>query len=235
MTTVNLDHWHFELGGSPKILQGTTLYQAPIAVPLITHVDLLCHLANNSDHDTAIQNQIRHRLSVDAIAQTWHKQRTNIGSLPHFSQYRKTSKYDSYHAAAAAVFAGNATGEQRDMVHGLEQEIASSKVIVSAGQVVFHGRGDQALHTSPPYPSFISTSLDPVVCVLHAAKRKHQGGASGKAFIYALTLLDNLPVIWGNGGALNEWELLLGTNLSCSVQAIHSGHRFDVIEATIGR
>lgn len=234
MTTVNLENWCFEVGGSSPILKGTSLYRAPTTVSLATHVDLLCHLTANGNHDTTFQNQIQNRLSMDAIAQNWHKNRTNIGSLRHFSQYRKTSKYDDYHAAAAAVFAGNATSEQSAMVHGLDQEIASSQVTVPSGQVLFHGRGNQALHTSQPYPSFISTSLDPVVCTLHAAKRKHQGVATGKAFVYALTLSDELPAIWGNGGALNEWELLLATGLRCTLQAIHLGQRFDVIEATIG-
>jgi hypothetical protein len=212
MTTVNLENWHFSFGGSHLALKGTPAYQASTDISLATHVNLLRYLADNDDHDSAIQGQLQSRLSADAMARTWHKQRTKIGSLPHFTEYRKTSKYDCYHAAAAAVFAGNATSKQHDMVQGLEQEVASSKIILSAGQVVFHGRGDQSLHTSQPYPSFISTSLDPVVCVWHAAKRRHQGGTGSKAFIYALTLRDDLPAIWGNGGGSMSGNYCLERN-----------------------
>lgn len=233
MTRINLDNWQFELGGSSSF-KGTPLYREPEKFRA-THLELLLRLAADDKDDTAFQRQIQSRLSSEPVAQSWRRRRTFLRSLPHFSQYRKTTKYDHYHEAARAVAAGNATDSQVEMVAGLNQEIASSKVLVPAGQVLFHGRGDETLHNSLNYPAFISTSLDPVVSAIHARKRKRQGGAAGRAFVYALTLKDDLPAIWGNSGKTVEWELLFGTNLCCSLGTIHSGEQFDVVEATLGR
>lgn len=232
---LNLENWRFEFGGGPAVLKGTPHYQEPDILCLPFHVDLLRYLSNNDQQDVAIQSQVQMRLGDDATAQLWHGQRNVIGSLPHFGRYRKSGDCDLFHAAAKAVAIGTATSEQSLMVQGLDQEITESAVILPAGQILFHGRGDQGLTASSSYPSFISTSLDPVVCVYHANKRKNQLVGISQPIIYALTLRDDLPAIWGNGGALNEWELLLESKLKCELATISPGRRFDVIEATIGR
>lgn len=47
------------------------------------------------------------------------------------SMMARISKYDDYHATAAAVFAGNATREQIAMVQGLGQYNYANERIVS--------------------------------------------------------------------------------------------------------
>jgi hypothetical protein len=234
MPAADLSNWRFLVGGNLPQLAGTAHYPAPQIVEIGTPIELLLHLAVDGEHDSSFQSQIRERLKHDPAAQRWHRQRTKLGSTKHFKIYRKNSHYERYHAAAVAVAAGNATSEQQDWVRRLDDEIGASKVIIPEGQVLFHGRGDMKLHTSSPYPSFVSTSLDPVVCIYHAIKRKLQKGADAKAVIYALTLREPLAAMWGNGGSLKEWELLLRTRLSCAAAATYPGRRFDVIEATIG-
>lgn len=233
---MDLTNWRFEVGGSISAFKGTPLYRAPTLLEFATPIELLQYLADHDDtHDSAIQRQIQHRLKGDAVALLLHRQRSHLRLLPHFRKYRQTDHYERYHAAADAVLHGHASSKQMTMVQGLDNEIASSAVVVPAGQMLFHGRGDPALHDSSPYPTFVSTSLDPIVCAWHAVKRKIQGGSKAKALIYALTLNEPLPAIWGNGGRLKEWELLLPRNLTCIAAAIHRRQRFDVIEATLRR
>jgi hypothetical protein len=234
MSVVDLSNWTFSFGGSDSRLAGTEYYQAPEIVRFATPIHLLLHLGDDDARDSETQNQIQRRLRDDPGVQELHGQRTNIGSMPHFEQYRESKHYKLYHAAAAAVSAGNASQDQQARVSGLDQEILTSRVIVSADQVLFHGRADQVLHASATYPSFISTSLDPLVCVFHAVKRRNQIGPNAKAVIYAFTLRDPLHAIWGNGGKLKEWELLLQSRLSCLAIKVHQRSRFDVVEATVG-
>ena len=216
------------------MLAGTELYQEPAILKFATPLELLLYLSNDDSQSTGIQNQIRQCLYDDPVVKAWHKQRTNIGEMPHFRKYRKTAYYKRYHEAALAVSNSNASQNQRDLVYGLNQEIAASNNIAPTGQILFHGRGDQLLHTSAIYPSFISTSLDPTVAVYHAIRGKLENGPHGKAMVYLLTLRDFLHAVWGNGGKLKEWELLLQTNLRCSVTQIHQGSRFHVVEAALG-
>ncbi|SFN99944.1 hypothetical protein SAMN05443579_101220 [Variovorax sp. PDC80] len=234
MTTIDLSNWRFSFGGSLPQFDRTNHYKAPEIIEIKTPIELLLRLADDDAHDSGFQGHIQERLKNDSAAKKWHSQRTRIGGTTHFKLYRKNPHYDLYHAAARAIAAGSATREQQSLVCGLDGEIAASQVLVPPGQVLFHGRGDLNLHTSPPYPSFVSTSLDPVVCIYHAVKRRLQKDSSAKAVIYALTLRDPLPALWGNGGGLKEWELLLQTKLTCSAIKTHPGTRFDIVEATIG-
>ncbi len=118
------------------------------------------------------------------------------------------------------------------MVNGLNSEVGASRVIVPAGQIVFHGRADLDLHAAPTYPSFVSTSLEPTVSIYHAVKR----GLKSKSHlvIYLLVLTNPLPAIWGNGGIFEEWELLLKSDLACAHVQTHPGTYFDVVVANIG-
>jgi hypothetical protein len=170
------------VGGSLSVLKGTSFYRAPTGLDFATPIELLQYLADHDDtHDSAIQHQIQRRLDGDAAAQLFHRQRTPLRTLTHFRKYRQTEHYDRYYAAADAVLHGHATQKQKKMVEGLDDEIAASAVVVPAGQMLFHGRGDPALHELSPYPSFVSTSLDPSVCAWHATKRRIQRGSEAKA------------------------------------------------------
>lgn len=235
MPIIDLSNWRFSLGGSLPQFAGTAHFEPPLILALETPADLLRHLADADEgEDTAYQNQIQARLSNDPEARAWHRRRTPFGTTLHFNRYRDTAHYETYHDAAIALAQGTASSLQRDMVSGLNAEIRASNVVVPAGQVVFHGRGDLRLHSDTPYPTFISTSLDPTVCLWHARKRANHRRSTARAVIYSLTLRDDLPAMWGQGGNRDEWELLLQSDLTCAQTARHAGKRFDVIEATIG-
>lgn len=233
MPTIDLSTWNFSFGGDPRF-KGTALYKPPEDFSFPTHVELLQHLALDDTRDSGFQNGIQDRLKKDATVKQWRQLRTRIGNTKHFKSYRGNRGYLGYHSAATAVAAGCASTEQQDMVAGLNAEIAASRVVVPAGQVLFHGRGDRELEATTPYPSFVSTSLDPTVCIYHAKKRSLPPFNGARATIYALTVVAPLHAMWGNGGSLEEWELLLPTKLTCKVTQVHTAGRFDIIEATIG-
>ena len=159
MATIDLCNWHFSVGGSLAQFAGTEHYKAPDTVEMSTPVELLRRLSNDATHETAMQRQIQRRLKTDPTAKKWHAQRTRIGSTSHFKAYRKNPNYEHYHSAARAVATGHATSDQHEMTSGLDGEIGASKIVVPAGQILFHGRGDMQLHELQPYPTFISTSL----------------------------------------------------------------------------
>lgn len=229
MTYVNLSNWNFEVGGN---LLGTPLQTLPTYHPYPSSLDVLIELSNSNQYLTPFQDQIRDRLRQDQTAKLWHKNRTLLKSLPHFRRYRG-SDYEMYHKAARAIASGNATQKQFTLVNGLDNEISASNVIIPAGQIVFHGRCDNELHQLPgPFPSFISTSLDLACARSHIEPVNNR--TLGSKSVYMLTLQNPLPAIWGGGGQLEEWELLFGTKLRCSITKIHTGILFDVIEATLG-
>ncbi len=86
-------------------------------------------------------------------------------------------------------------------------EITACRVVVPAGQMLFHGRVDRELDELAPCPSFVSTPLDPTASIYHAIKRQQQR-TGARTILYALTLESPLPALWSNGGSLEEWELL---------------------------
>lgn len=233
MPTIDLSSWNFSFGGDPRF-KDTEFYQPPEEFDFATHVELLQHLALDDTRDSGFQNDIQDRLKRDATVKHWHRLRTPIGDTEHFKSYRSNRRYQDYHDAAIAVGAGCARTEQQDMVSGLDAEIAASRIVVPAGQVLFHGRGDRGLEAMTPYSSFVSTSLDPTVCIYHANKRSLPPFNGTRASIYALTVGAPLHAMWGNGGSLKEWELLLPTKLTCKATQVHTAGRFDIIEATIG-
>jgi hypothetical protein len=234
MTSIDMTNWSFSFGGSNAAFVGTPHYSPPTVLAFPTTLDLLLHLAGNGTHQPEIQSGINRRLKADSATQAWHRQRAYLKDMSHFPKY-KGRHYDAYHAAARAVASKGGTTKQQAMATGLNQEIAASKVIAPAGQQVLHGRSAPALHSGATYPSFISTSLDPVVAVNSAMRRAGVKQDNGRPVVYILTLRDPLNVVWGNGGKPHEWELLMETNLVCSHVKTHSGTRFDIVEATIGR
>lgn len=233
MSIIDLTNWSFELGGGSSVLVAHGLAPPPNVLQFPTVLDLLKCLANDGTCQAEIQNSISRRLKADPEAKSWHRQRDYLKNLLHFPRY-KGRDYDNYHDAARNLACGISTAQQTSMVNGLNSEIAKSKVIVPQGQLLFHGRADQALTATASYPTFISTSLDPVVAICSALRRAGDVTKSGHPTVYMLTTRDPLPAMWGNGGKPHEWEVLLQTNLSCRPETTHHGSRFDIVEATVG-
>ncbi len=71
------------------------------------------------------------------------------------------------------------------------------------------------------------------------AREKIVAGKRGISFnahpvVYALTLTTPLRAIWGNGGSLEEWGLLLESGVACAHIQTHHGTIVDVVVANIG-
>jgi len=233
MNTVDMNNWSIQLSGSHPALAGTAIYKAPELLAFATSLDMLTHLTADGSQQTPIQNHVRSRLSNDPIADQWHSQRKRLRDQPHFKRYRNSTHSKKYHEAARALTSNTASNVQILLAEGLCSEIQSSGILIPKGQVVFHGRPDFGLHSGASFPTFVSTSLDPTVAIYHAMKKWN--AIKCRPVVYQLSLRDDLPAIWGNGGGLKEWELLLQYGLSCTVSQIHTGSRFDIVEATIGR
>ncbi|WP_133119333.1 hypothetical protein [Stenotrophomonas indicatrix] len=146
-------------------------------------------------------------MRVDLLAKGWQRRRTRIGGSTHVKSYRRNQNYLGYHDAAVAISAGHATAAQKNLVLGLDREITACRVVVPAGQMLFHGRRDREVDVLAPFPSFVSTPLDPTVSIYHAIKRQQQR-TGARTILYALTLGSPLPALWGNDGSPEEWELL---------------------------
>ncbi|MGH0004088.1 hypothetical protein ACQU0X_28790 [Pseudovibrio ascidiaceicola] len=128
----------------------------------------------------------------------------------HFFQYRCEDKYDDYHSAAKQVHAGSAEDADLALFNGLQEEVLSSNIILSKGQVLFHGRRDIDL-LAEPYPAFTSTTLSFKIAHQRARTRadEGEGHVRGDAlYIFVLKLQNDIPALWGEK-KYEEWELLL--------------------------
>ena len=191
-------------------------------------VDLVQYLADDDqDEFVAIHGKIEKRLDLDPSVKKLAKVRSLLKNLKHFPRYRRND-FDTYHAAARSCATGTATLPQELLVRGLQDEINASRTIAAAGQILFHGRADQELTSGDPYPSFISTSLNPMVARNSAFRRAYKGGIPT---LYIITLQSNMPTLWGQTGKSCEYEMLLPLGLKCEQTRFYKGATFEVVEA----
>jgi hypothetical protein len=235
MSIVNQDNWSFLLRNSspPMHVLGTAKPRRTLSFS--TAADLVRYLADEDQDDyVTIQAEIEERIKGDTVFKAWRKIRTRLKDLKHFPKYRK-NRYDHYHAAARACAVGNSTQEQKALAQGLEAEIDASRIVVPAGQIVFHGRANREITTVAPYPTFISTSLNPVVARNSAFRRAGSKNQNGQPVVYVLTLRCPLPALWGQTGRSFEYELLLPSQLTSVPTNEYQGCNFDVVEAAVVR
>lgn len=229
---INLDRWRFVFQHSSPFDRAQGTAKADEVFEFETAADLLCHLGNEPDDAYRFQRNISCSLKSDNMVADWRKKRTLLKDLKHFPKYRGSS-YEDYHNAARDVANCKASDKQRLLFDGLLSEIEASQVIVPIGQRLFHGRADNDLHTLQPYPSFVSTTLDPIVAMNSAFRRAGVGRNSARPVVYILTLDKPLPALWGQIGSSSEWELLLLPELNVEKQANFDTTRFDLLEANV--
>ena len=228
LPALDLSSWTFNFGSTGPRSLGTTIVR-----DFATTLDLLIWIASNSDLKSAVQMQVQERMRSDPNWKQWKRQRTFFRDAPHFDSYRGSS-YDEFHAAARSIVAGIGappTASQIGMYRGLMAEIASSAVILPAGQSLFHGRADRDLEALPKYPAFLSTSVDPVVASNHANKRAFN--TPRRQIVYHLSLRTSRPAFFGQAGNAHEYELLLPAGLTVTANAVHRAADFDIVEAYI--
>jgi len=233
MSIVDQSNWKFVFNNSSPISDALGTSKPPTELIFSTSIELVRHIADDDYDDyVRIQGHIDKRIKADSVARAWKKARTYLKDLKHFPRYRK-SGYHLYHDAARARQHGRATPKQQDLVNGLEAEINASRIFVSPRQILFHGRADRNLTTCAPYPSFISTSLNPVVARNSAFRRAGVNLANGIPTVYILTLGCSLPALWGQTGKSVEWEILLPPLLTNVVKGQYAGRNFDIVEAEV--
>ena len=233
MTIVDQLNWEFVFSNMTPITNKSGTFKPPRELKFSTSAELMCYLADDRQDDyIKIQQKINGRINADPVAIAWKNERTYLKDLKHFPQYRKRN-YELYHQAARARQHDVATPKQQKLADGLEAEINASRVIVPIGQTLFHGRSDCDLTNLLPYPSFISTSLNPVVARNSALRRSGVNQVNGKPIVYILTLGCSLPALWGQTGNSCEYELLLPPLLTSVIKNQYVGQNFNVVEAEI--
>jgi hypothetical protein len=195
----------------------------------------LAKYLSDEDQDQFIPLQGMIAKSIDRRPETkaWKQARTLLKDLVHFPRYR-SKNFDVYHAAARAVYGGKATAEQQALAEGLIAEIEASRVCVPIGQTLFHGRCNREVSNQAQYPTFLSTSLNPVVARQSAFRRAGENFKNGRPVVYVLSTRCILSALWGQAGGSVEYELLFPPLLKCSERSYHQGRKFDVVDAELG-
>lgn len=232
MDIINQNGWHFRFSHTspPRRALGIEPPDTVFDFPLIG--DLTRYLADDTKDDfILLQRAIADRLVADPVFKAWHEKRTRLKDLPHFSKYR-SKDYDRYHCAARAVCMDTANDDQKERVAGLDSEINHSQLVIPAGQILFHGRADANILTQQPYPSYISTSLNPVVARNRAFVRS-AGTTNSVPLLCVLTLASPLRALWGQRGQSQEFEVLLPRNLRSIETGHYEGTEFNVVDLEV--
>ncbi|MDX0973253.1 hypothetical protein GOL21_26625 [Sinorhizobium medicae] len=233
MSTVNQENWHFRISNSSEVERLLGSDKPDTTLEFASAGDLVRHLGNDHNDDfIRLHSPIDERLDADPVAQDWARRRTLLKDLKYFPRYRR-NEYDRYHAAARAASSGTADSSQASMVGGLDEEIENSRILVPAGQVLFHGRANDDLTALQPYPTYISTSLHPIIARNSAFRRAGEKNKNGQPRVFVLTLKLPLPALWGQAGKSCEYELLLPRNLFVEERARHSGTKYETIFADV--
>ncbi|MEQ1819548.1 MAG: hypothetical protein ABL871_13145 [Terricaulis sp.] len=233
MNPISQANWQFSFNNTSGLDKMKGVQRPPTQLAFPACIDLVKHLADDSVDDyIRIHQAVEDRLENDTDARAWKAVRTRLGTVPHFRKYRNVD-CDLYHNAARARAAGRATPQQLALVSALEAEIAPSKTIVPAGQIVTHGRANRDLTTMAPYPAFLSTTLNPVVARNSAFRRAGMNQVNGQPVVYVLSITRPLPALWGQTGNSCEYELLFAPGLSWREVSSNTGSKFELIEAEL--
>ncbi|WP_316214412.1 hypothetical protein [Bradyrhizobium sp. SZCCHNR2035] len=229
--------WHFEYlhdtprdralrAHNPSLVGDPESYDFPTIDALLQHLD-----EPGNDDRSRFQQSIGERLGRDPNVAAIKAARTQLKDLKHFRAYRG-SQYDRYHAAARRIADEVASKADQKLIDGFDVEIASSRISLSSGQILFHGRCNDLLVTEHPYPSYVSATLDPIVALNSAFRRAGINCVNGRPIVLVLKLCVPLRALWGHVGKSHEWELLLPRGVDWKETERRSGNAFDIIHAT---
>lgn len=232
----DVSRWHFEYlyntrldrmlrARDPSYVPVQECFDFPDTDALLRHLD-----GSGIKNRSRFQDSIAERLGKDPNVKTIKASRTLLKDLKHFPAYRN-DQYDKYHDAARSVAGGRATAKDRHLIDGLDAEVAASAILLDAGQILFHGRCDDLLVTAHPYPSYVSTTLDPIVALNSAWRRAGNSNVNGRPIVLVLKLRVPLRALWGHVGKSHEWELLLPRGIDWEETNRQSGKTFDVVHA----
>lgn len=233
---VDVSSWHFNYrhdtdldrairAHDPSFASGPESFRFPDTDALLQHLD-----ESEDDDRPRFQQSIEERLKGDPNVKAIKRARTPLKDLKHFSAYRK-NQYDKYHNAARCVAGGTATTKDRQLVDGLDAEVAASRISLDPGQILFHGRCNDLLVTNHPYSSYVSTTLDPIVALNSAYRRAGNRYAHGRPIVLVLKLCVPLRALCGHVGKSHEWELFLPRGIDWKETKRRTGKKFDVIHA----
>ena len=210
----------------PSLVPEPEHFSFPDVDALLRHLD-----GPGADDRSRFQGSINEQLKKNRDVKTIKQARTQLKDLKHFPKYRGR-QYDNYHNAARSVEGGTGKEWERKLINGLDREIDGSNILLEQNQLLFHGRSNDLLIKERPYPSYVSTTLDPIVAINSALRRAGNNNANGRPIVFVLKLCISVPALWGHVGRSREWELLLPRRLSWTQTAFWSGITFDVAHAS---
>jgi hypothetical protein len=226
--------WNFSFSTTTLIEEMQGIVRPDMLLEFNTNAEFLKYLASTPEekHPRGFHVQVDQMLSEDPLVKLLNKKR-NISSLKYFRQYRGF-EHAKFHLAALALGSEYVTEKQKNLVQGLDREINSSKIVLPKGFVVFHGCQDGVLCDQLVCPTYISTTLHPVVAKNSAIRRARQLAPNGKPSVFMLVLKNELPALWGHTPRNKiEFELLLPRNLKVCKTSNYEGINFELVSAEI--
>lgn len=219
--------WTFERGQSQldkaqSIPKQVSTFQSPFHT--------VKHLADNFGELDAMGSLFSFALHKEHTVKSLPKPDRKI--TPNLIKY-VDADFGVYQNAATQMATGNASDKEMDLACALQQEIADHGVMLSRGQVLFHGEEDVPLKTTRHHARFISTSLSPSVAAIHAT-RSTSNRKNIKKVVYVLTLTDSIRALWHHDPhSSGEYEFLLPFGLAIDITNRYQGIDMDVVEATV--
>jgi hypothetical protein len=226
--------WNFSFSTTTLIERMQGIIRPDMQLGFNTSEEFLKYLASTPEEQQprGFHVQVDEMLSEDPFVKSLNKNR-NLSALKYFKRYRGI-EHSKFHLAAFALGSEYVTEKQKNLVQGLDGEINSSKIVLPKGLVVFHGCQDSVLCDQPFCPTYISTTLHPVVAKNSAIRRARQLDPNGTPSVFILVLKKELPAIWGYTPRNKiEFELLLPRNLKICKTSNYEGENFELVFAEI--
>lgn len=231
---VKAHEWNFRFSTTTLFEKMQGIVRPDMQLCFKTCEEFLKFLANTPEEQQprGIHGKVDEMLSKDPFVKSLNKKR-NLSALKYFKKYRG-NEHAKFHLAAFALSSEHVTEKQKNLVQGLDREINSSKIVLPKGLVVFHGCQDSVLCDQPYCPTYISTTLHPVVAKNSAIRRARQITPNGKPSVFILILKKELPAIWGHTSHNKiEFELLLPRNLKICKISSYEAKNFELVSAEI--
>ena len=181
------------------------------------------------------EERVRLGRATDAVLRksaNWHVAGRPLVETPHFARYRTDQHRHRYERALDALGSGRASATELELVRALSAEIASSRVIIKADQMLLSGDIREGLLLDRA-ESFVWATVHPLSAV-ESAEQRLPPGHSQSPIVYQFRLDQPMPALVCRAGRHGKWDLLLPRRLRVTVTATHQYRRLTVKEAVIG-
>jgi hypothetical protein len=233
MSIIDLNKLDFSFPQTSMLEQLQGISKPDKGLSFASPIDFLNYLSNYSHEEmSTFHLAFDKMLKSNPVVKEFKRTRSKLKNLTHFPKYRSRF-HKQYHEAAKAVASNSASKNQTKLVQGLDNEIGTSKTILSAGQVLFHGCERCVLCDSSINPTYVSATLHPIVARNSAYRRAGENQTHGKPTVCVIRLQHEQKALWGQTGKSCEYELLLPRKLRIQKITEISGKDFDIAEVAI--